>query len=275
MQASSRPFYMYTSRALDHDWLISCAGFDDFLHNSQGENLGEVHVRSLLMQHPARVLDPQQAEAFFVPVFEYTSFALGVCNGTSHRQRMTAARDALTASEHWKRRHGLDHVFVSTAWSYASRTRPLRTMWSRMALLSEALRCAMAGRYKDDRLAMMSAVGNCVIEVPYPTALIVWQAVGTDSGARQRGCLVAQRQQRSGGLHGSTGHSRSSISAVGLRRSLFLHFAGSFDVCCHRKAIRCAIGQLMVRDLSHTPSSWLRVEAVITSIAHPAHPSLA
>ena len=58
MQASSRPFYMYTSRALDHGWLRSCTGFDDFLHNSQGENLGEVHVRSLLMQHPARVLDP-------------------------------------------------------------------------------------------------------------------------------------------------------------------------------------------------------------------------
>jgi hypothetical protein len=32
---------------------------------------------------------------------------------------------------------------------------------------------------------------------------------------------------------------------------------------------------LMVRDLSHTPSSWLRVEAVITSIAQPAHSSLA
>jgi hypothetical protein len=213
---SSQPFFMYTSRALDHEWLQGCAGFHDYLQTSQRENLGEVHMRRLLARHPLRTHNPDRARMFFVPIFEYASYALDDCNGSTHSARMTAARDELVASSHWRQHRGLDHIFVSTAWSYASRTRPFRTMWSRMAPLSEALRCAMAGRYKDERLSVMSAVGNCALELPYPAPAVhpLLRRPPAPDGGRER--------------------------------PLLLHFAGSFDVCCHGRAVRCTIAQLMV-----------------------------
>ena len=210
----SARFYMYDGPILDHDWLRHCDGFDDLVLTSQRENLGEVHIRRLLHRHPRRTLDASKASLFYVPIFEYASYVLGACNGTSHRGRMTAARDALVASPYFQRHRGVDHIFASTGWSYASRTAPLKTMWSRMAPLSEALRCGMAGRYKDDRLATMSRVGSCVVELPYPTA------------------RIGRRQAR------QTGQNPQGLARDGQSRPILLHFAGSFDVCCHGKAIR-------------------------------------
>lgn len=247
-------FYMYTSEALDHQWLRSCTGFDELFQSSQRENLGEVHFRAQLATHPARVLDPEQATAFFVPVFEYASYSLGECNGTSHRLRMVKARDELTLSEYWKRRRGVDHFFVSTAWSQSSRNPPLLTMWSRMVPLSEVLRCSMAGRYKtrEDHLTPMSAVASCVLEVPYPVVQPTTrdgdgdQALGAMQYAPADGAIEVFSRRSVSSRNSSHGIT-DWLSGDGGWRPLFLHFAGSFDVCCHGRAIRCAIGTLMVR----------------------------
>ena len=42
---------------------------------------------TLLEKDPRRVRDPERARLFFVPVFEYASYILQDCNGTSHRGR--------------------------------------------------------------------------------------------------------------------------------------------------------------------------------------------
>jgi hypothetical protein len=55
---------------------------------------------------------------------------------------MMAAHEALLASAHFRRRGGRDHLFVSSGFRHPT------DLFTRMAPLSRALRCSMAGRYK-------------------------------------------------------------------------------------------------------------------------------
>eukprot|EP00966_Prymnesium_polylepis_P047781 1106875-Prymnesium_polylepis.1 len=116
-----------------------------------------------------------------------------------------------------------------------------------MAPLSEALRCGMAGRYKQDRLAPMSAVGSCVCELPYPTA-----------PPRRRHWRLGSVSSQGGNVGAIESASRQAAPQVGpagvnASRPLLLHFAGSFDVCCHGRAIRCAqIARVLVSPLDAT-----------------------
>ena len=89
------PFYMYTQRALDHSWLRQCSGFAVLRHSVNDSNTAEVGVHKVLHRHPSRTSDPTAAALFFVPVFEYSSYYIGDCNGTTHRSRMEAADAAL------------------------------------------------------------------------------------------------------------------------------------------------------------------------------------
>ncbi|KAL1520355.1 hypothetical protein AB1Y20_021945 [Prymnesium parvum] len=91
-------FYMYTDRALDHGWFDGCPSFQALRSSSNNDNLAEVGLRRSLLSSPLRVHSPQEARLFYVPVFEFASFAMGECANTTHPQRMAAAHAALQAS---------------------------------------------------------------------------------------------------------------------------------------------------------------------------------
>ena len=66
------------------------------------EKLGEVRLYDALEHHRRRTHDASQATFFFTPLWEYTSWALGRCRGTTHTQRMAAAAEQLAASPHYQ-----------------------------------------------------------------------------------------------------------------------------------------------------------------------------
>ena len=61
---------MYTGRALSHAWLAGCAGFAALRQSVQECNTAEVGAYKALRNHPSRVVSPQHAMIFYVPVFE-------------------------------------------------------------------------------------------------------------------------------------------------------------------------------------------------------------
>ena len=101
MAAAGIPqFFMYNHPALDHSWMRHCPGFNVLRHSVNDTNTAEVGVHKVLHRHALRTHDPAAAGLFFVPVFEYSSYYLGDCNGTTHRGRMEAAENALRSSPH-------------------------------------------------------------------------------------------------------------------------------------------------------------------------------
>ena len=207
-------FYMYTHPALDHSWLRNCEGFAALRHSVNDSNTAEVGVHRLLRRHSARVMHASHARLFYVPVFEYTSYTIGECNGTSHRGRMEAARDALQASQAFRRNNGADHFFATSAWSIPGTPDALH---ARMQPLSTLLMCGIAGRYKafaPFSSTAASAGGSCTFELPYQAN------------------LASERMYRP----------RTDPRAP-VRKTL-LHFAGALDVCCTGRQIRCAIAPL-------------------------------
>ena len=214
-------FYMHEGEALDHAWLEGCPGFAALRGGPSVENMAEVSMRALLARHPRRTRAAAAASAFYIPVYEYVSWALGTVdlarcaaggggNTTlderlaTHAGRMSSAHAALRASAAWLRCSGCDHLFATTL----PATGPPRG--GEKARLGHGLAgdlgCATGGRMK----APMgpSAVGGCSVEIPYDTL-----ARGASVGADRRHRLV--------------------------------YFAGSLDVCCSGKATRCAVAQLM------------------------------
>ena len=120
------PFYMYDDPSLDHSWLRSCERFTILRHSVNDSNTAEVGVHKVLRRHPSRTLDPSAATLFYVPVFEYSSYSIGVCNGTTHRDRMQAAEATLRASASYIRNGGADHFFATSAWSISGSPLSLR-----------------------------------------------------------------------------------------------------------------------------------------------------
>ena len=210
--ASFVAFYMYTDPALDHSWMRHCKGFTALRHSVNDTNTAEVGVHKLLHRHPARTFDVAAASLFYVPVFEYTSYSLGECNGTTHRSRMEAAATALRASDVWRRNGGADHVFATSAWSISGSS--TLSLGARMAPLNTALSCGISGRYKAFGATHASAGAACSFEIPYQAN------------------LAATRIYRP----------RRDTRAP--PRTTLVHFAGALDVCCTGRQIRCAIAPL-------------------------------
>ena len=236
INATSQLFYMYSTPALDHSWMRQCPGFAVLRHSVNDSNTAEVgvhKVRTLILyfpdkkcertsvllacqvlhRHPSRTLDPSSATLFYVPIFEYSSYYIGDCNGTTHRGRMEKAAAALRSSASYAAHGGADHFFATSAWSISGSSLSLS---ARMAPLSNALSCGSAGRYKTfpSHGPFSSAVAACTFELPY------------------------QANLASSRLY------RSPSDPRALPRTNLLHFAGALDVCCTGRAIRCAIAPL-------------------------------
>jgi len=229
-------FYMYTDPALDFGWMSACPGFQDLRHSSRGEGMAEVGMRQVLVDHPLRTMDPLAAALYYIPIWEYTSAVLGMCNGTSHEHRMKNARNTLESSRYFKRSHGADHFWGSSKSQViaaemkasnrsldASSKRPV-TLGERMQPLSRSLTRSIVGRYKMFPRPGPTSVGACSFEIPYlPNAV---------------GMRIHQRRSSRHLLSAATargsqdGHTRADARARLGNSSLLLQFAGSLDVCC-------------------------------------------
>ena len=168
-------FYAYPHAALNHSWLRGCAGFDELFRGAANERHAEVRFTEQFETSPRRTNDPQTADLFVVMVWEVVSGKLGTCMGTTHASRMQSAAEALRASEPFRRAPDR-HVIVSTGVREPldGRRPHLR---ERLGPLGPLLKAAIVGRdraYAPDQ-DRASAVGRCVVEVPYvsnPHALL-------------------------------------------------------------------------------------------------------
>ena len=85
------PFYVYEHPALDFSWMReSCADFAQLRRQAYNERLGEVAMTDLLKRAPQRTWRPSEARLFFVPVWEFTSYTIGQCNGMPNHNATTA-----------------------------------------------------------------------------------------------------------------------------------------------------------------------------------------
>lgn len=220
-------YYMYTQPELDFSHLLACPGVAQLVNSTHGEGLQEIHVWERLSKpQPWRVATPQEANVFYVPVMEYLSWKVGTCNGASHATRMIQAYTTLRKLPSFRRRAGRDHFWVSSK-SHAYGPDLVGTQFAnlnasismrmRMKPLSKALRRSIVGRMKPfgrvHPKAVSSAVGSCTFDVghqPNQEALRIFKAADP--------------------LH---------------PRERLVYFAGSFDVCCTGKLIRCRLANLL------------------------------
>lgn len=135
--------YVYDSPAFEQADLIKCyRDRHDGLPPWQDErrdtaqDMGEIWLHRGLLIHPWRVLDPEDADIFFVPMYPVLSFKLlaeegGRCGGLTHNERMTRATQYLTReSTQFNRFGGADHVVVCAWWNCRNALNP----WQRMQL---------------------------------------------------------------------------------------------------------------------------------------------
>lgn len=105
------------------------------------ENLGEIWLHRALLEHPWRVLDPDDADLFFVPLYPFLSYRLLVqlnhnCNILPHWRRMDSALMFLyLKSPYFNRYGGADHVFVCTWWQCHAPFSPFHRMMLRRTIL--------------------------------------------------------------------------------------------------------------------------------------------
>jgi hypothetical protein len=110
-------FYVYEEPALDQSWLAECEGFNELKESAEGEGMQEANLYRVLKSHPYRTWNASEAATFYVPIWEYSSFRLGNCSGTTHLTRMRLAATRLRASPFFLRSFGRDH-FWATRWRW-------------------------------------------------------------------------------------------------------------------------------------------------------------
>lgn len=134
--------YVYDDPAFNQADLISChiaskntAPWQDERFD-MAQNMAEIWMHKALLVHPWRVLDPDDADLFYVPVYPVLSYANKNCGGMTHLERMTKAVSFLThKSKYFQRFAGTDHVFVCSWWSCKSAFGRHHRMLLRHALL--------------------------------------------------------------------------------------------------------------------------------------------
>eukprot|EP00965_Chrysotila_dentata_P208973 6185009-Pleurochrysis_carterae.AAC.1 len=108
VQAGLPSFYIYSGEVYDQTGLLEC--WPSWPYEDQA---AEVRMLMQLWPHPQRVLSPESAELFVVPVLPYISLLTGECLGRTHEARMSLVADALQHSQYFMRSGGRDHLVVS------------------------------------------------------------------------------------------------------------------------------------------------------------------
>lgn len=142
--------YIYDNPALDHSKLINCYrrinnGVPPWQDEREelAQNMGEIWLHRALLIHPWRVIDPEKADVFFVPMYPILSFHLrgstgmNTCSGSTHEDRMTDAVEFLEEkSLYFKRFGGADHVIVCSWWNCREAIAPVHRMILRRAVVA-------------------------------------------------------------------------------------------------------------------------------------------
>lgn len=124
-------FFIYDSSEFNFTNVVECysqrrnASIWTHEIRNTAQNTGELWMYTKLADHPNRTKDPEEADLFYVPLFSFTSFRTGDCQGTNHSERMLGVAKALNESEYWTRHNGADHLFICSFWECRQAMRPL------------------------------------------------------------------------------------------------------------------------------------------------------
>ena len=158
MTTPTPTFYMYADLFPPPDVLLGCRGLQRLqpFGEPMAQFYSELGVYRTLAQHPRRVLDPAQAELFYVPVLPHMSQDAGRCNGSGHRQRVATAAAALQASPHWQRHNGTDHFWTCACVMMKSMLG--NELWSVLRTAVHAVHSVPRGG---------ASPSDCLVQVPY------------------------------------------------------------------------------------------------------------
>lgn len=237
-------FYVYDDAALDQSWLAQCEGFRELKESAEGEGMQESNLYRVLKSHPYRTRNANEAALFYIPIWEYSSFRLGNCSGTTHVSRMQLAANVLRASPHFRRSFGRDHFWASSMAvevtnvrdrsygppaGYVDKHRKIAGMHLKTASLAQRLgpltlvlmetsvgRMKAFGRVSLDDNRHHAVVGRCTFDMGHQPNQVALRA----------------------------------FPRAGTPRPTFVYFAGGLDVCCTGREIRCRVGQLLLAENS-------------------------
>ena len=125
--------YVYEDPVFDHAALIQCyrdthdgvAPWQDE-RGDMARDMGEIWLHQSLLSHPWRVLDPEDADVFYVPLYPVLGFKLlgyeATCAGLNHKQRITRSiMHLVNNSTYFNRFGGADHIVVCAWWKCGER----------------------------------------------------------------------------------------------------------------------------------------------------------
>ncbi|CAN0504096.1 unnamed protein product, partial [Laminaria digitata] len=122
--------YVYDDLVFDEAAVIQCyrertrgvAPWQDE-HEVMAQDAGEIWLHQSLLSHPWRVLDPEDADVFFIPMYPVLNAKVQImqgkdCGGLSDQQRATRSIMHLVRnSVYFNRFGGADHVVVCAWWN--------------------------------------------------------------------------------------------------------------------------------------------------------------
>ena len=185
MTTPTPTFYMYADLFPPPDVLLECRGLQRLrpFGEPMAQFYSELGVYRTLAQHPRRVLDPGQAELFYVPVLPHMSQDAGRCNGSGHRQRVTAAAAALQASPHWQRHNSTDHFWTCACVMMKSMLG--NELWSVLRTAVHAVHSVPRGG---------ASPSDCLVQVPHPPSCVRQrQSAGLSSSLPPSGAVLQPR----------------------------------------------------------------------------------
>lgn len=165
--------FVYDVPQLDHKELIECyklqsGGVPPWQdeHEERAQNTAEVWLHRALLVHPWRVLDPEQADIFYIPIYPMVSqvqdwgrdfqdyrhhsdpnITHHTCGGLTHAERMEAAVDFLRhESIYFNRFGGADHLLVCGWWASRIALSPQHRMILRRVVLGTPERLLLWNR---------------------------------------------------------------------------------------------------------------------------------
>ena len=176
-EASRVNVYVYDDPALDFSDLIDCyrerygeSPWQDE-RADMAQDMGEIWLHRAMLDHPWRVLEPDQADVFYVPMYPVLSYKLMLgsdaktCRGLTHNERIKNAVAYLhTRSVYFQRFGGGDHVIVCAWWN----CRSVFTPWQRMLL-----RRAVLGINERNKGWANWGCGGRLLTIPYTASSII------------------------------------------------------------------------------------------------------
>lgn len=164
--------YVYNSPVFDSRDMIACfrksLGVAPWMYEGfdMAENMGEIWIHRAMLNHPWRVLDPNEADVFFIPLYPVLGMNLykwpmeNPCKmPNTNNERITAALLYLERkSTYFKRFGGADHIVVCTWWKCRDAFNNVHRMLLRRTVL---------GIYENIDYWAEWGCGDRLITVPY------------------------------------------------------------------------------------------------------------